>query len=66
MRGWIPVLRELPVAFWPMWVLTEQSPTSPAVGWWDGCDWWIFVDGHGAECSVETVIAWQIMTSPNA
>jgi hypothetical protein len=64
MRGWIAVASELPASFWPMWVVTAQEPETPAVGWYDGCDWWIFIDGHGPECQPETVTRWQIMTSP--
>jgi hypothetical protein len=61
---WRSVRDSIPAADWPMWVVTEQEPESPAVGWWDGSDWWIFIDGHGAELHPETVTHWIPMVSP--
>lgn len=62
-RMW--VTDAIPNEFLSVWVLMSDAPDDPVIGWWDGSEWWCFIEGHGPEPAPAHVLGWRNAFPPD-
>ena len=55
----------IPTEFLSVWIIMADAPDDPVIGWWDGCEWWTFVEGTGPRVAAAYVLGWRNAFPPD-